>query len=60
LAWFSGAGRLSENSQWDERLLAEQLKELPGVAIEFSLEITGFDVGEIDLKIESLSLQRLS
>lgn len=47
--------RLTENSEWDERLLAEQLKELSLLDLDFSLEVTGFHMGEIDLKIESLS-----
>src|ERR1700736_4219493 len=47
--------RLSENSEWDERLLAEQLKELSLLDLDFGLEVTGFEMGEIDLKIESLS-----
>jgi len=47
--------RLTENSTWDERLLAENLKELSILDLEFSLEATGFTMGEIDLKIESLN-----
>jgi DNA modification methylase len=48
--------RLSENSVWDDRLLGEQLKELSELELDFSLEVTGFDMAEIDLRIESLSL----
>lgn len=46
--------RLTENSVWDERLLAEQLKELSALELDFSLEVTGFEMGEIDLRIEGL------
>jgi hypothetical protein len=46
--------RLNENSVWDDRLLAEQLKELAALDLDFSLELTGFDMGEIDLRIDSL------
>lgn len=46
--------RLTENSAWDDRLLAEQLKELSLLDLSFDLEATGFDIGEIDLRIESL------
>jgi DNA methylase/ParB-like nuclease domain len=46
--------RLTENSTWDDRLLAEQLKELSILDLSFDLEATGFDMGEIDLRIESL------
>jgi DNA modification methylase len=47
--------RLTENSVWDERLLGEQLKELSLLKLDFSLEATGFEMGEIDLKIEGLT-----
>jgi DNA modification methylase len=47
--------RLTENSVWDDRLLAEQLKELSVLDLDFDLEVTGFDIGEIDLRIESLN-----
>jgi len=47
--------RLTEISDWDERLLAEQLKDLSELNLEFSLEVTGFTMGEIDLRIEGLS-----
>src|SRR2546421_5866492 len=46
--------RLTENSTWDDRLLAEQLKELSVLDLSFDLEATGFDMGEIDFRIESL------
>src|SRR6202171_4009046 len=47
--------RLTENSAWNDRLLAEQLKELSVLDLGFSLEATGFDMGEIDLRIEGLN-----
>jgi DNA modification methylase len=47
--------RLSEISLWDERLLADQLKELSVLELDFNLEATGFTMGEIDLRIESPS-----
>lgn len=47
--------RLSETSTWDERLLGEQLKELSLQELDFSIEATGFEIGEIDLRIEALS-----
>lgn len=47
--------RLTENSEWNDRLLAEQLQELAALDLDFSLEVTGFDMGEIDLRIEELS-----
>jgi DNA modification methylase len=47
--------RLSEIATWDKRLLGEQLKALSEADLEFSLETTGFEMGEIDIIIEGLS-----
>jgi hypothetical protein len=47
--------RLTENALWDEQLLAEQLAELAAMDLDFSLEATGFEIGEIDLRIEQMS-----
>lgn len=47
--------RLSEIATWDQPLLAETLRDLSMAEIDFSLEVTGFSVAEIDLKIEGLS-----
>jgi len=41
---------------WDERLLGEQLKELAILDLNLSLEVTGFEMGEIDLRIQGLEL----
>jgi DNA modification methylase len=46
--------RLTEIATWDDRLLAEQLKDLSLLGLDFSLEVTGFDMAEIDLRISSL------
>jgi hypothetical protein len=46
--------RLAENAEWDERLLAENLKELSLAELDFSIEITGFEMGEIDMRIAGL------
>jgi len=45
--------RLTENSTWDDRLLADQLKELSILDLSFDLEATGFEMGEIDFRIEN-------
>jgi DNA modification methylase len=45
---------LTEIALWDDRLLAEQLRDLSLSGLDFSLEVTGFEVGEIDLRIASL------
>jgi DNA modification methylase len=46
--------KLTENANWDDRLLAEQLRDLSLLGLDFSLEVTGFEIGEIDLRIASL------
>src|SRR5207248_10430381 len=46
--------RLTEIATWDDRLLAQQLKDLSLLGLDFSLELTGFEMGEIDLRIASL------
>jgi DNA modification methylase len=47
--------RLTENGSWDERLLGEQLKILSEADLDFSLDVIGFEVAEIDLFIENLT-----
>lgn len=49
--------RLTENSTWDDRLLAEQLQELSLLELDFSIEAVGFQMAEIDLRIEGLNSQ---
>jgi DNA modification methylase len=56
-AFMIADNRLTENSVWDDRLLAEQLKQLSILDLDFSLEATGFEMGEIDLRIEGLDAQ---
>jgi len=55
-AFLIADNRLTENSVWDDRLLAQHLKELSKLELDFSLEVTGIDMGEIDLRIERLAL----
>jgi DNA modification methylase len=43
--------RLTENSTWDEKLLAVHLKELSDLDLDFDIDVTGFSLGEIDLRI---------
>jgi len=47
--------RLAENSVWDERLLGEQLKALSILELDFSIDVTGFEMGEIDIMIEGVA-----
>jgi DNA modification methylase len=46
--------KLTENATWDERLLAQQLHDLSLSGLDFDIEVTGFEMGEIDLRIASL------
>ncbi|MGA8211962.1 MAG: DNA methyltransferase [Candidatus Sulfotelmatobacter sp.] len=54
-AFMIADNRLAEQASWDEKLLADQLKELCEVDLDFDLEATGFEVGEIDVLIEGAS-----
>jgi DNA modification methylase len=47
--------RLVERGEWDRHKLGEILRDLTLQDIDFDLDITGFDVAEIDLHIEGLS-----
>jgi DNA modification methylase len=53
-AFMIADNRLAETSVWDDRLLAEALRDLSELELNFSIEDTGFEVGEIDFRIESL------
>jgi hypothetical protein len=46
--------RLTELGQWNDRLLAQQFKDLSLLGLDFSLEVTGFEMPEIDLRLASL------
>ena len=54
-AFMIADNRLAEVAVWDGRLLAEQLKALASVELAFDIETIGFDMGEIDLRIELLA-----
>ena len=49
-AFMIADNRLTHISEWDGRLLAQQLKALAEVDLEFNLEVTGFEMAEIDTK----------
>jgi ParB-like chromosome segregation protein Spo0J len=40
--------RLAELAVWDEHLLGERFRELSELELDFSLELTGFTMGEIE------------
>jgi DNA modification methylase len=54
-AFMIADNRLTENSVWDERLLGEQFKALSMLELDFSIDVTGFEMGEIDVMIEGLA-----
>jgi DNA modification methylase len=53
-AFMIADNKLTENATWDDRLLAEQLRDLSLSGLDFDIEVTGFEMGEIDLRIASL------
>jgi ParB-like chromosome segregation protein Spo0J len=53
-AFMIADNRLAEVATWDDQLLAEQLRELSLLGLDFKIEVTGFEMGEIDLRIASL------
>jgi DNA modification methylase len=53
-AFMIADNRLTEIATWDDRLLAEQLRDLSLSGLDFDIEVTGFEIGEIDLRIASL------
>lgn len=53
-AFMIADNRLTEIGTWDDRLLAEQLRDLSLLGLDFSVELTGFEMGEIDLRIAAL------
>lgn len=46
--------RLTEAAEWDDRLLAENLKILTEYELGFDLEVVGFDYGEIEQLVAGL------
>jgi DNA modification methylase len=56
-AFMIADNRLSENAEWDERLLALNLRDLALLDLDFDLEVTGFEMGEIDFRIEELEAE---
>jgi hypothetical protein len=54
-AFLIADNKLTENSEWNDRLLGEMFQELSLLDLDFSLDVTGFDLPEIDLKIEQLN-----
>lgn len=51
-AFMIADNRLTENSKWDNHLLAEQFQVMSALDLDFSVEVTGFEMGEINIMIE--------
>jgi len=52
-AYIIADNKLAENAGWDEALLAIELQGLLDLEIDFDIELTGFETGEIDVLIGS-------
>lgn len=49
--------KLSDRSSWDDVVVANHLKDLAAICLNYSLEFsTGFETPEIDMRIQSLDL----
>jgi DNA modification methylase len=53
-AYLIADNQLASRSSWDDPKLAILLKELSDPELDFDMEITGFEVPEIDFRIQSL------
>lgn len=53
-AYMLADNKLTDRSSWDDEKLATGLKELQQIALDFDIEDTGFELPEIDLRIQSL------
>ncbi len=53
-AYMLADNKLTDRSSWDDGQLALRLKELQEIALDFEIEATGFEVPEIDFRIQSL------
>ena len=53
-AYMLADNKLTDRSSWDDAALAARLKELTELAIDFEVEDIGFELPEIDFRIQSL------
>jgi len=54
-AFMIAENRIGENATWNRTILAEHMKALSEVNLDFHLEATGFEMKEIDLMIAGLT-----
>jgi DNA modification methylase len=55
-AFMIADNRLTEIASWDDQLLGGSLKELSLLDLDFQLDATGFEMAEIDLRIDQFDL----
>jgi DNA modification methylase len=53
-AYMLADNKLTDRSSWDDGKVAVQLKELSDLALDFDIEAIGFELPEIDFRIQSL------
>jgi DNA modification methylase len=46
--------KLTDRSRWDDAMVAAQLKELADIVLDFDIEAIGFELPELDVRIQSL------
>jgi len=54
-AFMIAENRIAENATWNRTILAEHMKVLSEVNLDFNLETTGFEMKEIDLMVAGLT-----
>jgi DNA modification methylase len=54
-AYVLADNKLALNAGWDEDLLAQELEALQDLDLDFSLEVTGFSIAEIDSLVDGLN-----
>src|ERR1700722_13385678 len=53
-AYMLADNKLTDRSTWDDAKVAVQLKQLSELVLDFDIEAVGFELPEIDLRIQSL------
>jgi len=53
-AYMLADNKLTDRSTWDDSKIAIHLKELTDLALDFDIEAIGFELPEIDIRIQSL------
>ena len=52
--------KLTDRSTWDDTKLAVHLKELSDLALDFDIEAIGFELPEVDFRIQSLAAPEIT